>query len=867
MIPVSILQSSQYHDLLRMKTVSEAMQTEVNYVSPNAELLSIAQIMALENIASVVIAQKEVVGTGKKVFPVGIIVKRDVELLQALKLDLANIQAKTVMNKELFSVRAADSLLNAFGEMQRRNLQQLVVIGDAEELVGIVTQTSCLQASSNVKKKDIYSTEAEQKLEEKTSRLIQVTHQLRSEINQRQQSQQAYRQVSIELEKQVAQGTAELLKVNQELSTSLEEQNVFEEELRQQNEELFVANENAKLQQQRYENLFEFAPDAYLVTDANGKIQEANLKASNLFSVSRKYLIGKPIFVFIAKPDRKSFRTQVNLLERVEDWECYIKPRKATPINATITMTSIHDKNGNLVGKRLMIRDITERKQSEEKIKQQAALLDITTDAIMVCNLENQILFWNQGAESLYEWLEKEVINQNFQDLNKNDSPQLELAFANVLDGNYWQGELQQVTKSGKEIVVFSRWILMRDEQDNPKSILIVNTDITEKKLLEAQYYRAQRLESLGILASGIAHDLNNILTPILTGSQLLPRKLPHLDEKNRLILKMLEDNSKRGAELVKQITSFARGAKGDRIPIQLRHLIKEIQLIVKSTFPKLIEFSTNIPTRLWTVKAQPTQIHQILMNLCINARDAMPEGGTLSITAENRVIDETYSSMNSEAKVGDYVAIRITDTGCGMPQEILNQIFEPFFTTKEVGKGTGLGLSTTIGIVKSHGGFVEVSSQVGKGSQFEVYLPASPNQEVKQTSDSGMSEGKGELILVVDDEKYIREMTENSLLTHNYRILTANDGYEAFSLYVKYKDEINLVLIDIHMPSINGLEVIKVLQRMNPDVKIIAMSGIESNRQLLAANDINVEAFLSKPYTLGKLLEEIKVVLKKVKG
>jgi PAS domain S-box-containing protein len=592
------------------------------------------------------------------------------------------------------------------------------------------------------KKKDTY-TEIKQKLQEKTSRLIQVTHQLRSEINQRQQSQQAYRQASIELEKQVAQRTAELLKVNQELSVSLEEQSVFEEELRQQNEELLIAHENAKLQQRRYEDLFEFAPDAYLVTDANGKIQEANRAASKLFGVSRKYLIGKPIFVFIAKPHRQSFRTQVNLLERVEDWECDIKPRKSTPFNATITITSIHDCKGKLMGKRLMIRDIT------------------------------------------------------------------------------------------------------------------------EKKLLEAQYYRAQRLESLGTLASGIAHDLNNILTPILTGTQLLPRKLPDLDEQNRFILKMLEDNSKRGAELVKQITSFARGAEGDRVFMQIRHLIKEITRIVKSTFPEGIEFSTKIPTNnLWTVEAQPTQIHQILMNLCINARDAMPDGGKLSIAAENRYIDETYCSMNTEAKVGNYVAITVSDTGCGIPQEIKERIFEPFFTTKEIGKGTGLGLSTTIGIVKNYGGFVRVSSQVGKGSQFQIYLPASPNQEIKQTSDLGMSYGNGELILVVDDETYIREMIENSLVTHNYRILTANDGSEAFSFFVKYKYEINLVLIDIQMPSIHGFQVIQVLRQMNPDVKIIAMSGLESNRQLIEANDIKVEAFLPKPYSLGELLEEIKVVL-----
>jgi CheY-like chemotaxis protein len=249
-------------------------------------------------------------------------------------------------------------------------------------------------------------------------------------------------------------------------------------------------------------------------------------------------------------------------------------------------------------------------------------------------------------------------------------------------------------------------------------------------------------------------------------------------------------------------------------------------------------------------------------MNMCVNARDAMPEEGKLTISAENRYIDENYSSMNPEAKVGDYVQITITDTGCGIPKEIQERIFDPFFTTKEVGKGTGLGLSTAVGIVKNHGGFIQVSSQVDKGTQFKIYLPASQQQEIKQTSDSKVSNGNGELILVVDDEAYVREMTKNSLECHNYRILAASDGFDAFSLYVQHKDEISLVLIDIQMPLMDGSQVIQVLRRMNPDVKVIAISGLDSNQQLLQAHHIRVEAFLPKPYTLEELLGAIKDVL-----
>lgn len=846
-----------------MRTVSEVMHKTVIYASPTASLLEIAQMMAENQISSIAIAQKGLVGVGRAVYPIGIITERDIVRFQALKVDLDRIKAEKVITAPLFCLYPTDSLWKAHLEMQRRNLRQLIVLGDEAQLVGIVTQSGLLEVFDAVEI-TLPSTSLEQYSEEKTARLRRVNQQLQNEISQGEQRQKLSSQASIELEKQVAQRTAELIQINRELSTSLEEQAVFEQELRQQNEELSIATENARLAQQRYEDLFEFAPDAYLVTDVNGIIQEANRAAKKLFCSPQKYLIGKPIFVFIAESDRRSFRTQVNLLQPVQDWECCIRLPKVKPFNVAITMTSIYDFQGKLVGKRLMIREIGERGQKQNNIQQQAALLDITTDAIMVCDLDNQILFWNRGAENLYEWLEEEAKSQNIQELLHQDiSSQFESAFVSVLQDNSWQGELQQITKNGKQIVSYSRWTLMRDEQSHPKSILIVNTDITQKKQLEAQYYRAQRLESLGTLASGIAHDLNNILTPILTGTQLLQLKLPHLEERNKFLLKMVEDNCKRGAQLVKQITSFAKGVEGDRIPIQLAHLINEVNRIIESSFPKSIEFSSKILTELWTVEAQPTQIHQLLMNLCINARDAMPEGGSLTIKAENKFIDENYISLNPEAKVGNYVAITIADTGCGISQEILERIFEPFFTTKQAGKGTGLGLSTTIGIVKSHDGFINVSSQVNKGSKFEVYLPANNHsQELKKTSDSQIEDGNGELIVVVDDEEYIREITRNTLESHNYKVFAAGDGFEAFSFYIQYKNQVSLVVIDIQMPSIDGFRVIKVLQRMNPDVKIIAISGLGSNRQRIDANGIEVEGFLSKPYTLGELLEVIKNVL-----
>jgi two-component system, cell cycle sensor histidine kinase and response regulator CckA len=388
-------------------------------------------------------------------------------------------------------------------------------------------------------------------------------------------------------------------------------------------------------------------------------------------------------------------------------------------------------------------------------------------------------------------------------------------------------------------------------------------TDITEKKQLEAQFLRTQRLESLGTLASGIAHDFNNILTPILAISQLLPMKLHDLDARDQNLLDILEDSARRGADLVKQILVFARGSEGKRLPLQISHLLSEVLQMVQQTFPKTIAIQLHLPADdLWSVSADSTQLHQVLMNLAVNARDAMPNGGLLTLSAKNILLDETFARMNLGAKAGAYVVITVADTGNGIAPELLERIFDPFFTTKEVGKGTGLGLSTTLGIIKNHDGFVKVHSAVDQGSQFKVYLPTLRETLAQPAASPRLLGGNSELILIVEDEPAIQQVTKASLEDCNYRTLTASDGIEAIALYTKHHQEISLVLMDIMMPSLDGVSAIRALMDINPKVSVIAMSGLVTNRQVTEVLGNNVKAFLSKPYTMQELLNTLHEVM-----
>jgi PAS domain S-box-containing protein len=389
-----------------------------------------------------------------------------------------------------------------------------------------------------------------------------------------------------------------------------------------------------------------------------------------------------------------------------------------------------------------------------------------------------------------------------------------------------------------------------------------VAEDVTAKKQLELQFLRAQRLESIGTLASGIAHDLNNVLAPIIMSLKLFRPKLTDPDDQELLLA--LDSSARRGADIVRQVLTFARGVEGARQPVDLRRLVGEIEKIARDTFPRSIQIRVSVDDELGRVVGDSTQIYQVLMNLCVNARDAMPNGGCLTLAAENVVFDDRTARLHPDARPGCYVAVSVFDSGGGIPPELMPRIFDPFFTTKDVGKGTGLGLPTALTIVKSHGGFINVDSEIGRGTEFKFYLPCAAGVDpIRQPSAPlPIPHGGGELILVVDDESTIRQVTKATLMDHGYDVITASNGAEAVALFAREKGRIKLVVTDMMMPLMDGMALIQTLQKMDRHVRIIAVSGLLDGHAPPQAPQTVRVVFLQKPFTAEQLLLAVSELL-----
>ena len=509
--------------------------------------------------------------------------------------------------------------------------------------------------------------------------------------------------------------------------------------------------------------------------------------------------------------------------------------------------------------------DLTVQLQAERRIREQAEMLNQAREAIIITDLENHILYWSKGAEQIYGWLGPEVMGRTAEQIFTQDDGASQIMAAREVTRarGEWHGAIRLHDRRGKALVLEMRRTLILDENGQPKAHLSITSDVTEQKRLEEQLHKVQRLENIGLLAAGIAHDLTNMLAPMLMAAPVLRAAVT--DPAALRLLDIVEKSAERGTALVRQILVFSQGAAGEPQSVNVRHLLHDIGMLMAETFPKNIKLVELIAPDLWPVKANPSQIHQVLLNLCVNARDAMPQGGELTLRAENCALGETAAGAIEGGRAGDFLLLEVADTGTGIAPDVLARLWEPFVTTKSADKGTGLGLSTTRGIITNHGGFIRLDTAPGLGASFRVYLPAIVSAEDQPPPTTASApRGNGELILVVDDEAPVRDLIGKLLTRHGYRVLLAGDGAEATGFFAKRATEIRLVVSDLNMPNLDGAMLARVLKRINADVRVLVVSGLSSpgqNRPGFRPEEFT-GAFLRKPFKPDDLLAKVHELL-----
>ncbi len=636
------------------------------------------------------------------------------------------------------------------------------------------------------------------------------------------------------------------------------------------------------------EDLYNNAPCGYHSLDADGVIIRINDTELRWLGYARQEVVGKMKFTDLLTHAGLRFFHENFPRFKSQGWinnvEYEMVRRDGTKFPVLLNATAVKDADGNYVMSRSTVFDLSERKRVEEELERRVrertaeladanAALQAAAERYRIVFDSNPLPMWIYDPETLdflavneasvkhYGYTREEFLRMTAKDIRlAEDVPALLEVITQSPGQRSQPRQSRHRTKGGMliDVEVISHDLIL----DSRPARLVISSDITEKKRVEANMLRSQRLESLGTLAGGIAHDLNNVLSPINMSVFLLRSKVT--DRHGQEILDTLEEMVERGTNMVKQVVSFAKGAEGERMALNPKRVLKEIVAVLKDTFPKSIEIKYRATDDLSPVNGNPTQLHQVMMNLCVNARDAMPQGGTITVTAEPATLDEHYARMVPDAKPGRYVLITVTDTGAGIQPQIIDRIFDPFFTTKEPGKGTGLGLATSLGIVRNHGGFINVYSEAGKGTEFKVYLPAldAAHTLSEESERPEPPAGSGELILVVDDEAAILHITKGTLEAFGYLVLTASDGEEAIALFMENREKVKAVLTDMVMPLMDGAALIRELRKFNPQLPIIASSGLSDLGKGEEARSLGVQKFLPKPYTAEKLLWALREAL-----
>ncbi|MGE4170215.1 MAG: ATP-binding protein [Candidatus Margulisiibacteriota bacterium] len=489
-----------------------------------------------------------------------------------------------------------------------------------------------------------------------------------------------------------------------------------------------------------------------------------------------------------------------------------------------------------------------------------------TTDAVYIRELKTgSVLDWNKPAETLFGWLKEDVLQKPIDHLvfRLEDVGLLQDVELALLETGFWTGQWTQLNRLGQFVIVETQWMRLPDF-DGRSAVMVINRDVTEQKILEFNVYRSARLESIGLLASGLTHDLNNILAPFFMALHPLREKFDPDDDEAQSVYRILESSAKRGANLIKQILAFAKGSDISISRINIKQLFSEIMMLTKETFPKSIVISQEVNEQLWDLSGDLTQIHQVIFNLCINARDAMPNGGSLTLSGSNVTVEGDYRLANGDIITpGNYVGVKIQDTGLGMNTEVLTKMFDPFFTTKDSANGTGLGLATSLMIIRKHQGFLEVKSTPGLGTEFQLYLPAlDPDEDTDlPIEDRMIIKGTGQHILVVDDDSFILALCKNILEKQDFRVTITKEPESVMDLLKN--GDFQAVIVDLDMPVVSGFELVSAIQASETPLPVLMMSGLPAQDHAGFDETLHKgKPFILKPFNMKVLLMELNTML-----
>jgi PAS domain S-box-containing protein len=621
--------------------------------------------------------------------------------------------------------------------------------------------------------------------------------------------------------------------------------------------------------------LMDHVPDAIYFKDDQSRFTRVNQAFARHFGQNDPaQFIGRSDFDFFTEEHaRQAYEDEKEVMRTGQP--VIGKEEKETWADGRETWVStskmpLRDVQGKIIGTFGLSRDITERKRAEEALRETnqtlQAMILASPLAVVALGFDGKIKLWNPAAERLLGWTAAEIAGGHVPDIVPPDRKEERRAFLETLaKGESITGiETRRRRKDGVEIDVSLSAAPLRSGGGVISAVLFVLADMTERKRLEEQLRQAQKMEAIGQLAGGVAHDFNNLLTAILGNVSLLLSAVPD-HEPNRDLLRDIERAATRAAELTGQLLGFSRQTLLRLEPTNLNTVIRETVAILRWTIDPRITVEVQTGGEIWAVQADSGQMSQVLMNLCLNARDAMPEGGRLLLQTDNVILDKEYVRQHIDARAGEFVRLRVSDTGCGIPPDVQARIFDPFFTTKEPGKGTGLGLAMVFGIVKQHHGWIECHSEVGKGTDFDIYLPRChetiagdmPAPSLLSTP----SGGGNETILLVDDEAIIRNLGRTILQRYGYSVVVAEDGQDALEIYQRNAGEIDLVILDLTMPRLSGRDTFHQLLSIDPNVRVLFSSGY-SAEQMTEADREGVLGFVNKPYRPQGLAQTVRAAL-----